>query len=127
MSFWYFMFAMTLLIPTSLLLIWKLCPALNKINGAMGYRSLLSTKNKDTWEFAQKECAKISFKLFFPTFLLAVAVMPFYLHSKTDTIGWVGFAVTMLQMISFIIIVYNTETKLKKQFDENGLPKQSEY
>lgn len=58
--------------------------------------------------------------MFFPALSLSIIVMPFFISKQTDIIGWVGFFVTVIQMISFIIIIYLTEKTLKKKFDENG-------
>lgn len=56
MKFWIFMFIVTLLIPTSLLLTWYLCPKIKTINNVSGYRTKRSMQNQDTWDFSQKYC-----------------------------------------------------------------------
>ena len=55
MLFWIFMFLMSLLIPLSMILIGRLFSrsAPKQINSVFGYRTAMSMKNKDTWEFAQ--------------------------------------------------------------------------
>ncbi|MDO5063299.1 MAG: SdpI family protein [Peptostreptococcaceae bacterium] len=120
MGFWIFMFISTLMIPFALLLIWYLCPRVKKINALSGYRTSRSMKNQSTWCFAQKECSKISWKMFVATLLLAVVVMPFFIDESVDVIGWVGLAVVMIQMIAFVVIIYWTEKALKKNFDPDG-------
>ncbi|HJD16177.1 MAG TPA: SdpI family protein [Candidatus Enterococcus stercoripullorum] len=120
MTFWIFMFIVTLLIPITLLLTWYLCPRLKKINNIIGYRSARSKKNQDTWNFAQKYSAKISLYLFFPTLTLSVVIMPMFIHKSMDTIGWIGLAITVIQMLIFVIIIVSTEHALKKTFDGNG-------
>lgn len=114
MGFWIFMFIMTLLIPMTLLLIWYICPKISKINGTIGYRTPRSMKNQDSWDFAQKECAKNSLILFFPTLFLSVVVMPFFTHERNDIIGWIGLFVTVVQLISFGAIIFMTERALKR-------------
>lgn len=114
MGFWIFMFIMTLLIPLSLLLIWYICPKITKINGASGYRTARSMKNQETWDFAQKECAKNSLILFFPTLFLSVIVMPFFIYERNDIIGWIGLFVIVVQLTSFGVIIFMTERALKK-------------
>lgn len=120
MGFWILMFIVTLLIPIALLLIWYLCPKFKTINNASGYRTSRSMKNQDTWDFSQKYCAKISLYMFFPTLILAIAMMPLCISKPIGTIGWIGLAITIIQMMSFTIIVICTENALKKTFNENG-------
>lgn len=119
MVFWIFMFISTLLIPMALLLIWYLCPKIRTINSVSGYRSSRSKKNQDTWIFAQKYCAKVSLYMFFPTILLSIVVMPLFINKSINKIGWAGLIVTIIQMISFAVIIVCTERALRNNFDKN--------
>lgn len=121
MAFWLFMYIVTLLIPGSLLLIWYMCPKFKKINLKSGYRSTRSMKNQDTWDFSQKYCSKISLYMFFPTLIVSLLIMPLQIHQSIGIIGLIGFVVTMIQMLSYIVVIVKTETELKKHFDENGM------
>lgn len=120
MGFWIFMFIVTLLIPAALLLTWYLCPRFKTINNASGYRTSRSMKNQDTWDFSQKYCAKISLYMFFSALILAIAIMPMFFGKPIDTIAWIGLAITIIQMMSFIVIMIFTERALKKTFDKSG-------
>ncbi|MDY3121698.1 SdpI family protein [Suipraeoptans intestinalis] len=122
MGFWIFMFVATLLIPLALLWNWYICPKFKfkEINGTSGYRTARSMKNQDTWEFAQKKCSQNSLRMFFPTFLLSVGIMPFCMGKQMGEIGWIGFGITMAQMMSFGVIICLTESALKKNFDKDG-------
>nr|WP_076388090.1 SdpI family protein [Vaginimicrobium propionicum] len=120
MGFWIFVFIVTLVIPASLLLTWYLCPKLKKINNASGYRTKRSMQNQDTWDFAQKYSSKISFYMFFPSLILAITIMPTVGSKSINRIGWIGFGITLIQMMSFIVIMVSTEKALKKSFDESG-------
>lgn len=119
MKFWIFMFIVTLLIPTSLLLTWYICPKIKTINNVSGYRTKRSMQNQDTWDFSQKYCSKISLYVFFPSLILAIVIMPTVISKPVDVIGWMGLGITMIQMISFIVIIISTEKALKKSFDES--------
>lgn len=119
MGFWIFMFVITLLIPAALLLTWYLCPKFKTINNAGGYRSKRSMQNQDTWDFAQKYCSKISLYMFFPSLILAIAIMPTVSSKPIDRIGWIGLGITMIQMMSFFVIMISTEKALKKTFDKS--------
>lgn len=120
MGFWIFMFIMTLLVPFSLIFIWYVCPKIKKVNGITGYRTSRSVKNQSTWDFAQRVCARNSMKMFFPTTILAVVIMPFCQNKDNNTIGWIGLGVTLTQLISYGIILSLTEKDLKKEFDDRG-------
>ncbi|KXB47720.1 hypothetical protein HMPREF3188_00313 [Tissierellia bacterium KA00581] len=119
MKFWIFMFIVTLLIPTSLLLTWYICPKIKTINNVSGYRTKRSMQNQNAWDFAQKYCSKISLYVFFPSLILAIVIMPTVTSKPVDVIGWIGLGITMIQMVSFIVIIIFTEKALKKTFDES--------
>lgn len=61
MGFWIFMLIMDLLIPVTMIgfgsYFMKNAP--KEINAVFGYRTSMSMKNKDTWEFAHKYCGKV--------------------------------------------------------------------
>ncbi len=61
MGFWIYMFIMDLLIPIVMILLGRafLKKAPKEINCVFGYRTSMSMKNKDTWEFAHRYCGKI--------------------------------------------------------------------
>ena len=120
MGFWIFMFIITLLIPAALLLTWYLCPKFKTIHNASGYRTKRSMKNQDTWNFAQKYCARMSLYMFFPSLILAIVIMPTVISKSIDRIGWIGLGITIIQMTSFIVIIISTEKALKNTFDESG-------
>ena len=56
MAFWVFMLIMGLLIPLTMVGFGKLflTRAPKNINMVFGYRTVMSMKNRDTWEFAHK-------------------------------------------------------------------------
>ncbi len=120
MRFWLFMFITTLLIPVALLLTWYVCPKLKGINNTSGYRTSLSMKNQATWDFSQKYCAKLSLYMFIPSLILSIVIMPFSINKSTALIAWTGLFVTLIQMMSFVVIMIYTEKALRKNFDENG-------
>ena len=120
MEFWIFMFIIALFIPVTLLLTWYLCPKLKTINNASGYRTKRSMINQDTWDFAQKYCARMSIYMFFPSLILTIAIMPTVINKSIDKIGWIGLGITIIQMTSFVVIILSTEKALKNTFDESG-------
>ena len=72
------------------------------------------------WDFAQKYCARMSLYMFFPSLILTIAIMPTVINKSIDRIGWIGFGITIIQMICFVVIMISTEKALKNTFDESG-------
>ena len=46
--------------------------------------------------------------------------MPGIINMSVDRIGWIGLGITIIQMISFVVIIISTEKSLKNTFDEIG-------
>lgn len=92
-----------------------------KINAIFGYRTTMSMKNKDTWEFAHKFCGKLWFRC--GVVLLPMSVIPliFVFNKSIDTIGTVGGIICAIQLISLVGAIFPTEAALKKTFDFNGI------
>lgn len=114
------MLLICMLIPLSLIFMWYLCPRIKSVNSWMGYRTARSTKNSETWEFAQKSCADNSLKMFLPTAALTLIIMLFVLNKEDKVIQYVGLGITMAQLLSYGVVLYLTEKDLKKEFDDRG-------
>ena len=122
MLFWIFMLLMDLLMPLVMIILGH-CFAKKpprKINAAFGYRTAMSMKNKDTWEFAHKYFGKI-WEAFGWFLLLVSAVIMFFALGKGITmVGIIGGAVSAVQLVVVIGTLLFTEIVLKKNFDKNG-------
>ena len=61
MGFWIFMLIMDLLLPFTMIGFGRyfMKKAPKEINSLFGYRTSMSMKNKDTWEFAHKYSGKV--------------------------------------------------------------------
>ncbi len=123
MGFWIFLLLMDLLIPLTMIGFGKLflTKAPSNINAAFGYRTTMSMKNKDTWEFAHKYCGKLWLKC--GLVLLTISVIPFLfvLNKEEDVIGTVGGIVCAVQLVFLIGSIFPTEAALKKTFDKDGI------
>lgn len=126
MGFWIFMFFMDLLLPLTMTLFGKLflSKAPKDINFLFGYRTEMSMKNKNTWEFAHLYIGRIWYIL--GMIMLPVSAIPllFAMGMNTDTVGYTGAAVMFFQLILLIIPIFPTEAALKKTFDEHGRRRQ---
>ena len=123
MGFWIFMLLMDLLIPLTMIGFGKLfmTKSPQNINVVFGYRTTMSMKNKDTWEFAHKYCGKLWFKCGLVLLPLSVIPLIFVCGKGTDIIGTVGGIVCDVQLVPLIGSIFLTEAALKKTFDKNGI------
>lgn len=123
--FWAFMLIMDLVIPLSMAGFGKMFMkgGPEEINTLFGYRTVMSMKNRDTWEFAHKYCGRIWLKL--GLILLPVSVIPllFAFNKDIEAVAVVGLIVMFVQLIPMLLPIAVTEAALKKTFDENGVRK----
>ena len=97
MGFWIFMVIVDLLIPFTMIGFgWyfrKQAPG--AINWVFGYRTEMSMKNKDTWEFAHNYIGKLWYRIGLIMLPLTVIPMLFVLGRDKDTVGNLGAAITI--------------------------------
>lgn len=122
MGYWVFMLCVNLLIPVTMIGFGKLFlnKAPKEINYIFGYRTTMSMKNTDTWEFAHKYCGRIWFIWGRILLLLTIIAMLFVLGKDDDTVGMIGGIVCGFQLIPVLGSIYPTEKALKKTFDKDG-------
>lgn len=122
MGFWIFMLIMDLLIPFTMIGFgyFFLKKAPKNINTLFGYRTTMSMKNKDTWEFAHKYCGKLWYVWGMILLFLTVIPMLWVLGKSEDMIGTIGGILCGIQMIPLIGCIFPTEHALKRHFDANG-------
>ena len=92
----------------------------DKINHFFGYRTAMSMKNADTWEFAHKYAGKLWTVLSLVILPVSVIVMLLCLGKSTDTVGYVGGAIEIIQVILLITSIFPVEKALRKNFDKDG-------
>jgi uncharacterized membrane protein len=122
MEFWVYMLIVNLAIPVVMIVIGgkyaKKAP--ENINGSSGYKTALSRKNRDTWEFANRYFGKIwhiaGWSLLVPTF----AVMLLVFGKGEDAVGRFGGIVCGVLLVAMLIPILPTEIALRKNFDKNG-------
>ncbi len=90
-----------------------------EINMGFGYRTSMSMKNKETWQFAHNYCGKLWYNAG-KILLLSVLTMVFVIGKDIDTIGNLGLIIMVVQMFFLICPIFPTERALKKNFDKNG-------
>lgn len=118
MFFFIFMIAMTLLIPFTMIFFGKYfikhAPA--EINSVFGYRTKMSMKNKQTWEFAHKYIGKLWLCLGLIMLPFSLIPMVFTAGKTEDIIGITGGVIVFIQMALMIFTIFPTEKTLKKKF-----------
>lgn len=122
MGFWIFMTAMNLVLPLIMIVfgfIFIKNPP-KEINHLVGYRTTMSMKNKDTWEFAHHHCGK-NWKFTGLCLLIPSAlVMLFFIGKDIQTVGEIGSVVIGVQTVSLLATLIPTEIALRKNFDKDG-------
>lgn len=116
------MLVMCLIFPLIMIIMGKvfLKSAPKDINYIYGYRTNMSMKNRDTWEFAHKYCGKIWF--YTGIIMLPISVIPllFVIGKGEDVIGTVGSVICIIGVVLIVASIFPTEAALRKNFDKNG-------
>jgi uncharacterized membrane protein len=91
-----------------------------KINGIFGYRTEMSMKNRETWDFAHVYCARIwtmiGLLLFFPSALAGLATA----RLEGGVKGVILIIIVTMQILILILSVFVVERVLKLNFDQDG-------
>ena len=122
MGFWIFMLCTVLLVPLIMLFFgfYFKNKSPKEINSLFGYRTTMSMKNKDTWEFAHHFCGRLWLVLGMIMLPLSVIPMLFFINQDIDVVGIAGGIIEGIQVVVLLISIFPTEKALKKTFDENG-------
>ncbi len=120
--FWLFTLATDLLIPLLMIgfgrMFWKKAP--REINSTFGYRTTMSMKNQDTWQFAHRYCGRLWYWLGLVMLPLTAVPMLLVFDEGIGTVGWVGAAVCFAQVVPMVGAIVPTEMALRRTFDKNG-------
>lgn len=122
MGFWIFMLVCNLLIPLTMIGFgsYFVKHAPKNINMLFGYRTTMSMKNSETWEFAHRHCGTIWRATGWILLAVSFVAMLFLFGRDKNTVGAYGGIICFLQLIPLIAAIIPTEIALKKTFDENG-------
>ena len=90
------------------------------INGIYGYRTSMSMKNEETWEFAHRYCGQLWIKLGFIILIISIifSLIAFTYDDKAQ--GIMDLTLVTIQTIALIVSIFPVEKELKKNFDKNG-------
>ena len=125
MGFLIFMTLTVMIFPVILIIFGKIFykSAPSEINYIYGYRTSMSMKNKDTWNFAHKFLGKLWFIL--GLVMLPVNLVPLALcwGQTEEVIGIVGTVLCFINLLAIVIPIIPTEVALKKNFNNDGSKK----
>ena len=124
-GFWIVMLFWNLLIPLMMLvfglLFCKKPPV--EVNSLFGYRTTLSMKNKDTWEFAQRMMGRLWWRAGLALLVLTVGAMLaclFTLARDEDTVAAYSLVILGVQMAVLLLSIPPIERALRRTFDADG-------
>jgi len=122
MLFWAFMLIADLLVPLTMIFFGtrfeKNAP--KEINTVFGYRTTMSMKNKETWQFAHK-CIGSLWKICgWLVLSISVVVMFFSYGKDIIAVSIIGGLICIIQIVIMICTMIPAEIALKKNFDEYG-------
>lgn len=122
MGYWIFMTCMCLLIPGTLIGFSSISRnnAPNDINHLYGYRTTMSMKNKDTWEFANTLWGKLAWKWGWITVFITMIPMVTVFFAGEEMVSITGSVVIVLQLIPVLCTIPVVERALKREFDKDG-------
>ena len=89
-----------------------------EINQIYGYRTEMSMKNRDTWEFAHRFYGRLSFVS--GLILLPLTVAAIALLSKRFSVTTAILAVAGVQILLLLALILATEVALRVKFDKGG-------
>ena len=114
MGMWFFMLGCNLLIPAVMLIAGRLFmkSAPGKINWIIGYRTVMSMKNRDTWQVAHEVAGKFWFRWGWAALGITVVSMMSVFGKPEDLTAAVGLAAMAVQMIPLLAVIPYTEKAL---------------
>lgn len=92
-----------------------------EINYIIGYRSPMSIKNKDTWEFAHKYSGKVWIRSGVINAVVSI-VLALTLQNLSNY-SELMLALIYIQLIVLLLVIPLAEIALRKTFDKNGIKK----
>ncbi len=126
MGFWVFMLIMNIWLPIIMILFGRYFrkKAPKEINAVFGYRTTMSMKNQETWQFAHHYMGRLWYLSGMILLPLSVVLMLALIGKDKDSIGWLGSLICIIQLVVLIGGIIPTEVALHKKFDKNGKPRE---
>ena len=122
MGYWLYMLGVCLVIPLTMMIFGRhfMHNPPKDINGSYGYRTSMSMKSRETWDFAHRYFGRLWFILGLILLPLSAAAMLFLLGESVKAIGNSSLIIMAFQLLFLIVPIFPTERALKKNFDQFG-------
>ena len=124
MNFWIFMHVMNLLTPVVMIIYGRVFekkpPKIARSKFAFGYRTVMSMRNEETWEYAHRFFGKLWFRFGIAVGLISIIVLFFFIGKDKDTVGFAGMIICYVQLVAMLLPVIPTELALRRRFDKYG-------
>lgn len=122
MQDWITVLVVAMLIPAVQLLVGCLAKhnIPRRVNWLWGYRTPLSMKNADTWQFANACMGKILVPGSVVMLVLVPVAMLFLLGKSEETIVTFGAMIVCAAMLPVLAVIPYTEKKMRRTFDKDG-------
>ena len=118
------MLVMNLLTPLVMIIygrvIEKKPPKIARSKFAFGYRTVMSMRNEETWEYAHRFFGKLWFRFGIAVGLISIIVLFFFIGKDKDTVGFAGMIICYVQLVAMLLPVIPTELALRRRFDKYG-------
>ena len=95
-------------------------PKIARSKFAFGYRTVMSMKNEETWEYAHRFFGKLWFRFGIAVGLISIIVLFFFIGKDKDTVGFAGMIICYVQLVAMLLPVIPTELALRRRFDKYG-------
>lgn len=122
MGYWLFMLGVCLVIPLTMMIFGRhfMHNPPKEINGSYGYRTSMSMKSRETWDFAHRYFGKLWFILGLILLPMSAAAMLFLLGESVKATGNFSLVIMGVQLVFLVVPIFPTERALKKNFDQFG-------
>lgn len=122
MAHWILMLAVNLVVPATMIGFGRLflTNPPRQINDIYGYRTAMSMKNQDTWDFAHQCNGRIWCKWGRALLAITIIVMLAILPQSETTVYTLSFVLMGLQAAALLGTIPIIEKELRKTFDQNG-------
>ena len=116
------LFICTLLVPVIILIIGLifLKVQVKDINGLMGYRTPMSTKNQETWDFANRYFPKVWIVMSIGMLVITLLCWLILIKQSIAVAEKMATAITLVQTALLFLSIIPCEIALKKNFDKDG-------
>ena len=95
-------------------------PKIARSKFAFGYRTVMSMRNEETWEYAHRFFGKLWVRFGIVLGLISIIPLFFVIGKDKDTVGFAGLIICFVQMAVMLLPVIPTELALRRRFDKNG-------